>query len=568
MSIVEPPEPSAVARSMVGPPVAARVSLQDEAHVEKLTLIGHVTGGVRIEGRREVTWPHRVGVVPPVADCYQPRDVAAVLRGELTAGRTAAATQVLAGLGGIGKTQLAAAYAEDSWATGELDLLVWVTAASREALLAGYALAAWDVAGAPEGELPEQRAARLLAWLAGTDRRWLVVLDDVTDPQHLSGLWPGGPGGRALVTTRRHDAVLAGGGRRLVEVDPFTSAEAVNYLSARLTEGQLDDAGGVAEDLGRLPLALAQASSYMRDRGLTCAAYRRRFAERRVERALPADAPADDYPGIVATTWALSIAAADQCPPERLATPTLNLAALLNPNGVPAALFTTAAARGYLGAGERTPDAGTRRRRWRRWPQAAPTTAESSVSTVEDAADALQTLRRFSLAALSGEAEAAAGTLQVHALVQRVVRESLDVDEIQRAARAAAGGLLQTWPDADYEPRNALLAESLRASTTLLEAHCSAAVWSPDAHPVLFRAGRSLRDAGLTAEAVAHWRRLAGTAADLLGADHPNTLASRGNLALAYRDAGRLEEALALFERTLADFERRLGADHPDTLTS
>jgi tetratricopeptide (TPR) repeat protein len=198
----------------------------------------------------------------------------------------------------------------------------------------------------------------------------------------------------------------------------------------------------------------------------------------------------------------------------------------------------------------------------------APTTVESSVSTVEDAADALQTLRRFSLAALSGETEAAAGTLQVHALVQRVVRESLDADEIQRAARAAAGGLLQTWPDADYEPRNALLAESLRASTTLLEAHCSAAVWSPDAHPVLFRAGRSLRDAGLTAEAVTHWRRLAGTAADLLGADHPDTLASRNNLASAYRDAGRREEALALFERTLADCERRLGADHPDTLTS
>jgi len=89
MSIVEPPEPSAAARSIVEPPVAARVSLQDEAHVEKLTLIDHVTGDVRIEGRRQVTWPHRVGVVRPVADGYQPRDV---LRGELTAGRTAAAT--------------------------------------------------------------------------------------------------------------------------------------------------------------------------------------------------------------------------------------------------------------------------------------------------------------------------------------------------------------------------------------------------------------------------------------------------------------------------------------------
>src|SRR5664280_839675 len=53
-----------------------------------------------------------------------------------------------------------------------------------------------------------------------------------------------------------------------------------------------------------------------------------------------------------------------------------------------------------------------------------------------------------------------------------------------------------------------------------------------------------------------------------LGADHPDTLTSRGNLASAYQDAGRREEALVLFERTLADSERRLGADHPDTLTS
>ena len=86
MSIVEPPEPSAAARSIVEPPVAARLSLHDKAHVDKYTVIDHVTGDVRIEGRRQVTWPHRVGVVPPVADGYQPRDV---LRGELTAGRTA-----------------------------------------------------------------------------------------------------------------------------------------------------------------------------------------------------------------------------------------------------------------------------------------------------------------------------------------------------------------------------------------------------------------------------------------------------------------------------------------------
>jgi tetratricopeptide (TPR) repeat protein len=54
----------------------------------------------------------------------------------------------------------------------------------------------------------------------------------------------------------------------------------------------------------------------------------------------------------------------------------------------------------------------------------------------------------------------------------------------------------------------------------------------------------------------------------LLGADHPDTLTSRNNLAGAYQSAGRLREAIGLYERNLADRERLLGADHPDTLTS
>ena len=54
----------------------------------------------------------------------------------------------------------------------------------------------------------------------------------------------------------------------------------------------------------------------------------------------------------------------------------------------------------------------------------------------------------------------------------------------------------------------------------------------------------------------------------LLGPDHPDTLASRNNLALAYQAAGRLNDAIPLLEKTLTDRERLLGPDHPDTLTS
>jgi hypothetical protein len=54
----------------------------------------------------------------------------------------------------------------------------------------------------------------------------------------------------------------------------------------------------------------------------------------------------------------------------------------------------------------------------------------------------------------------------------------------------------------------------------------------------------------------------------VLGPDHPGTLNSRSNLAVAYQAAGRTDEAVALHEQVLADRERVLGPDHPDTLAT
>ena len=45
----------------------------------------------------------------------------------------------------------------------------------------------------------------------------------------------------------------------------------------------------------------------------------------------------------------------------------------------------------------------------------------------------------------------------------------------------------------------------------------------------------------------------------VLGADHPDTLASRNNLAYAYQAAGDLGRAIPLYEQTLADSVQVLG---------
>ncbi|MGW2747449.1 hypothetical protein [Streptomyces sp. NPDC001450] len=96
--------------------------------------------------RPAAAWPHQVGVIPPRAGCFQTRAEVVRLREALTGGRAAvlvgqdtAHGQVLAGMGGVGKTQLAADYARTAWQTGELDLLVWITASNATAVASGYA---------------------------------------------------------------------------------------------------------------------------------------------------------------------------------------------------------------------------------------------------------------------------------------------------------------------------------------------------------------------------------------------------------------------------------------------
>ena len=74
--------------------------------------------------------------------------------------------------------------------------------------------------------------------------------------------------------------------------------------------------------------------------------------------------------------------------------------------------------------------------------------------------------------------------------------------------------------------------------------------------------------AGRLSEAIALLEQVLTDCVRILGEDHPDTLASRNNLAAAYESAGRLTKAITLYEHVLTDRIHILGEDHPDTLTS
>ncbi|WP_370423765.1 tetratricopeptide repeat protein [Streptomyces sp. QH1-20] len=512
--------------------------------------------------RAPVPWPRSVGIVPRQADCFQHRAAADALSGTAGTGGPEALCHVLSGTGGAGKTQLAAHHARTTWEAGGTDLLVWVTATDRAAILSAYAEAAAAVTGTDDTrhlgtDDPERAAARFLNWAQSTDRRWLIVLDDVADPADLSGLggrlalWPPThPRGRTVVTTRRRDAALPGD---RVDVGLFTPAESVAYLTAKLAAQDRredpEDIAALARDLGRLPLALAQAATYLVDLHLSCAEYRARLADR--ARTLPDLVPEDSglpdaHRATVAATWSLSVQHADRLRPRGLARPMLQLIALLDPNGIPTTVLTSPPALAHLFE-RRTPGQDGHR--------------PGHPIGIEDAADALRCLHRLSLA------DHTPGTphqaVRVHALVQRATRETLPETARDTLARTCADALFTAWPDTE---RDTALARALRANTAALTACAPGALWEPRAHPVLFRTGDSLGHAGLVISAVTHFQDLHATACRHRGPDHADALQARRRLAWWRGMAGDAAGAALAYQELSADELRLLGPDHADTL--
>ncbi|MFJ4503727.1 tetratricopeptide repeat protein [Streptomyces sp. NPDC088864] len=500
---------------------------------------GNVQHNTYLLSAPEVAWPHQVGVVPLPADCFQARPDAPA--------DASVTTHVLTGMGGVGKTQWAAQWARRAQASGELDLLVWVPAATRQAVVAVYAEAAMDVCPGRVADA-DQAAARFVAWLGRTDGRWMVVLDDVTAPGDLRDLWPPvRPGGTVVVTTRRRDAALAGPGRRLVETELFGPDEAVGYLGRRLGGDPrlLDGAGELVHELGLLPLALAQAGAYMLDQGMSCRVYRARLADRarRLDGLLPeSGALPDEQRQTLAVVWSLSVELADRLHPAGLARPALELSSVLSSQGIPAALYTSAPARAFL-AGARAEQGG---------PYAH--------VDEDDARGAVRCLHRLSLVSAAPDD----GPVRLHRLVQRAAREQLPPGRFEEVVRVAADALAACWPEVE---REFAVGQTLRTNAEALYELGADELWTAgDVHDVVLRAGQSLAAAGLLRATMAHYRRIAATAEARLGPHHTRTLAARSNAVRFLALTGDTAAAVRAYEDLLADKLRLFGPDHPTVL--
>ena len=456
----------------------------------------------------------------------------------------AAPRTILAGMHGCGKSQLAAAVAarcvEEEW-----PLVAWVNAESRQSVLEGLSELGQRIGvGETDDRTPETLARRCLEALEeaeAADR--LVVFDNVERVDDLKGFIPLGKGLRVLATTTKQvDWEQAHW--TPIRVGAFERKQSITMLLGRTGQSDRDAADAIADALGDLPVAVSQAAATIKRSRCGLATYLDRLRKYSLEDSVRR-LDGDEYPAAVGAALKLAVRTAleeiwKQNPRwEEIASLQLGVLALLAASGVP-----------------------------RRWLEG--TDQDSSDRSSLDASEALSLLVEFSVCQFSEDGAKAT----LHRLQSRVIRENWKNEPKEQAhAEEDAVALLASVNAKRVRNRENSnrredvldLADQLRA---ISEQDYSSALFSAPlfnnvlASVLWYSAELGAPQAAVAlSDAVTHLSKI-------LGPDHPDTLASRNNLACTYRSAGRLDEAITRFEEVLADHLRVLGPDHPHTLAS
>jgi tetratricopeptide repeat protein/NB-ARC domain-containing protein len=225
--------------------------------------------------------------------------------------------QLISGMGGVGKTEIATEYVHRH--RDKYEIIWWIRAEHtdrvRDALVKlGQRLEVRPVS--QEGGRDRTIAAVLDTLVNKIKANWLLIYDNAAQPLELQPYLPACPPNGHIIITSRLQNWPGYIEKDNVGVSPFTEEEAVSFLRRRVailgadpgldadeSQRRIDDAARLAETLGYLPIAIEHAAAYLTETDRSVDRYLSLFEEN-AHRLL--NEQAGEFPASVAATWTMS----------------------------------------------------------------------------------------------------------------------------------------------------------------------------------------------------------------------------------------------------------------------
>ena len=455
---------------------------------------------------------------------------------------------VLLGMRGCGKTQLAASLAKQC-EDANWNLVAWINAVSRESIQSDLVELAKqlqiDTSDLDDQDIIVRRCLRHLWNAPAADR--LIVFDNVEDIEDLRDRIPRGTGLRVVATTTSREADWEENGWKGISVGVFSRVKSIKYLLTVTGSQDRDTADAIAERLGDLPLAIAQAAATARNEQWTLASYAHCLKSscgekviRRIRGHYYSDAVSVALRMATDNTLkrledSLSDAARRQ----------LRVLCLLAESGVPTHWLDPAEASALSGSHDAELD-----------------------TAAERAHRALIALINASIIHQSADGS----TTMLHRLQAQVLRESWNEQDNKEALESAANLLgsvnIDKFRRTDTESRR-------REARSLIEQfhaigdqkHSLNLRTNEQVTSALSQTLTHARDLGLVLESVT-LEKFAKEIEHVLGPNDLRVLNVQEELAYMIMHAGRSSEAINMYEHILDARTKMQGSDHLETLTT
>jgi tetratricopeptide (TPR) repeat protein len=473
-------------------------------------------------------------------------DVLAKIKDTLADDQGRGAIAVLYGLRGVGKTTLAAAYAERH--RGDYRATWWIRAETESTMRADLVGLGVRLGWVASEDKEEPALATVMERLRDEGAGILLIVDNAINADSVEAYFPSGGDSHVLVTSNAHawrDVATP------LQIDTWPNETGADYLISRTgRKSEREAALALSNALGGLPLAHEQAAAYCERLEVPLATYQERHKATPVDLLDDArDAPRAYHNRLtVAKTFALAIdEAAKQHPAAK---PLIVYAAQLAPEPIPLFLFSEA-----------------------REKFDEPLASNLAGDGLDEAVAALRAFALIERETIPDEREPAILTdcIRLHRLVRQVAAVR-GQDLGANARRALIAALVEVYPgDVSRSPaawprarRLDALAMALVAGDALPPDNAETAASRLLNQLALYRQG------ALAAYAQARplIERALAICEGALGPDEPDTAASLHNLGGLLDSQGDFEGARSYYERALAIREKVLGPDHPDTATS